>query len=1000
MKPERWQEVKKVLAAALERPPGVRQAYLDQACAEPALRREVESLIAAHEQGHSNFMEQLFVGSSEALKSGTKLGPYEILARIGAGGMGVVYRARDQRLERDVAIKVLPLGLLADQAARKRFRKEALALAKLNHPNIAAVYDVGEQEGTDYLVMECVPGKSLAEEVGPASQPEKEAVALGTQIAAALEEAHEQGIVHRDLKPGNIMVTPKGQVKVLDFGLAKILRETGEFSATESFSQTQNLAGTLPYMAPEQLKGEPADARTDVHALGAVLFELVTGKRPYREDSVPQLTDAILHRQPVTPRALNARVSPELERIILKCLEKERENRYQSAKEIGVDLRRLSGASAVTVAAAAHPVPRRGLVFTLTGALVVALAMAVGGYFYFHRTPKLTERDSIVLADFTNTTGDPVFDGTLRQGLSVQLEQTPFLQLISDDQIGQTLRLMEKPPNTRLIPEVAREVCQRANATTEIEGSIAALGNQYVLGLNAVNCISGETLAGEQVTANGKERVLAALTTAATELRSKLGESRASLERFDVPLNQATTSSLEALKALSSGYQVAGTLGSAAAIPFFKHAIQLDPSFALAYAMLGRMYGDIKETSLSADYTRRAYELRDRTSERENYFISASFNMVVTGNMENAAQTCELWAESYPRSPEPHLFLGGIIYPVLGQYEKAVEEAREAIRSVPDTPLPYYILMYHYTALNRLDEAKATYEQALEHKLNHPSFHTGLYMIAFLQNDPAGMAEQVAWGAGKPGVDDVLLASDADTDGYYGKLMAAREFSRQAMDSAERADKQETAATYSALSDLREALFGNADEARRRVTFGAGSPTGREAEYCAALALAYAGDDRRAQALTDDLGKKFPESTIVQLNYLPTLRAKLALSRGNASEAIESLRAAAPYELGKISGTIFWAALYPIYVRGEAQLAAHEGVEAATEFQKILDHRGVVGNEPIGALAYLGLARAYAIQGDTAKARASYQDFLTLWKDADPDIPILKQAETEYAKLR
>ena len=1000
MTPERWQEVKKALAGALERTPAERRAYLDQACADDSLRREVESLIAAHEQGDSSFMERPVAGNNEALKPGTKLGPYEILSRLGAGGMGVVYRARDARLERDVAIKVLPLGLLADKATRKRFRKEALALAKLNHPNIAAVYDVGEQEGTDYLVMECVPGRSLAEEAGSSSLPEKEAVELGLQIATALEEAHEHGIVHRDLKPGNIMVTPKRQVKVLDFGLAKILRAADDSYSTESFSQARDMAGTLPYMAPEQLRGEPADARTDVHALGAVLFEIVTGQRPYREESVFQLTEAILHRQPVTPRAINARASPELERIILKCLEKERENRYQSAKEIGVDLRRLSAPSVVTVATAVHPASRRRVVLPLASALVVALAVAAGAYFYFHRASKLTEKDSIVLADFTNTTGDPVFDGTLRQGLSVQLEQTPFLQLVSDDQIGQTLRLMEKPPDTRLTPEVAREVCQRTNATTEIEGSIATLGNQYVLGLNAVNCISGETLAGEQVTANGKEKVLAALTTGAAELRSKLGESHASLEKFDVPLSQATTSSLEALKALSSGYQVAGTSGSAAAIPFFKHAIQLDPNFAMAYALLGRMYGDIKETSMSADYTRRAYELRDRTSERENYFIAASFNMVVTGNMEKAAQTCELWAEAYPRSADPHMFLGGIIYPVLGQYEKAVDEGREAMRLNPDAALAYYVLMYHYTAVNRLDEAMATYQQALEHELNHPTFHTGLYMIAFLQNDAAGMAQQVAWGAGKPGVEDVLLALDADTAAYSGRLSAAREFSRQAVDSADRADKTETAATYSALSGLREALFGNADEARQRVALAVGRTTSRDAEYTAALALAYAGDDRKVQVLIDDLDKRFPESTIVQFNYLPTLRAKLAVSRGNASEAIESLRATAPYELGKASGTIYWGALYPIYVRGEAYLAAHQASEAAAELQKILDHRGIVGNEPIGALAHLGLGRAYALEGDTAKARTAYKDFLTLWQDADTDIPVFQQAKAEYAKLQ
>ena len=489
--PERWQEVKKVLAAALERPPEERRAYLDQAFPEPALRREVESLIAAHEQGDTTLMDRPFVGSNETLKAGAKLGPYEILAPLGAGGMGVVYRARDGRLERDVAIKVLSLGLLTDEAARKRFRKEALALAKLNHPNIAAVYDVGEEKGTDYLVMECVPGKSLAEEAGSRPVPEKEAVALGTQIATALEEAHEQGIVHRDLKPGNIMVTPKRQAKVLDFGLARILRPLGEASATESFTQTQNLAGTLPYMAPEQLRGEPADARTDIHALGAVLFEMVTGKRLYQEDSVPQLTDAILHQQPVAPRALNARVSPEMERIILKCLEKERENRYQSAKELGVDLRRLSPPSVATVMAVAGPTSRRRMAVPLAVALLVGLGLAVGGYLYFHRTPKLTEKDSIVLADFTNTTGDPVFDGALRQGLFVQLQQTPFLTVISGDQMTQTLKMMEQPMDARLSPKLAREICQRMSATVEIEGSITALGHQYVLGLDTCELRDG-----------------------------------------------------------------------------------------------------------------------------------------------------------------------------------------------------------------------------------------------------------------------------------------------------------------------------------------------------------------------------------------------------------------------------------------------------------------------------------------------------------------------------
>ena len=495
--------------------------------------------------------------------------------------------------------------------------------------------------------------------------------------------------------------------------------------------------------------------------------------------------------------------------------------------------------------------------------------------------------------------------------------------------------------------------------------------------------------------------MLDALTKTAAEIRSKLGESLGTVQTFDTPLEQATTSSLEALKAFSSGFQGHTTAGDAAAVPFYKQAIELDPSFALAYAWLGLAFNGMGELSMDVECSRKAYELRDRTSAPEKYFIMARFHKVVTGNMEKAEEALQLWIQAYPRAALPHTYLAGAIYPVTAQYEKAVEHGREAVRLSPNFPPSYYVPIRDYISLNRIDEAKATYEQALERKMKSSYFHLALYQISFLQNDSAGMAQQVAASAGKPGLEATLVANEADTAAYSGRLSTAREFSRQAVDSAERAGDKEAAATYSVLSALREALFGNTAEARRRATLEGNRPAGHDLQYASALAWAYAGDDERAQKLTDDLGQRFPEATIVQFNYLPTLRAKLAVRKGNASEALETLRTALPYELGRTTYSSYgWSSLYPVYVRGEAYLAAHQGKEAAAEFEKILGHRGIVLNEHVGALAHLQLGRAYAMQGETAKAKTAYQDFLTLWKDADPDIPILKQAKAEYQKLQ
>ena len=955
--------------------------------------------------------------------------------------MGEVYLAIDTELDRTVAIKILPAALAADTQRLQRFVQEAKAASALNHPHIITIYEIGTTESSRFIATEFIDGDTLRPHIG-AGMKLAEVLEIAIQACSALAAAHSAGIIHRDIKPENIMVRRDGYIKVLDFGLAKLTEPKGSTTDTEAPTKAMvntgagTVMGTANYMSPEQAKGTHVDERTDLWSLGAVLYEMVTGHVPFAGETPTETISLILQKEPAPLVRYTHEVPDELERIATKALTKDREERYQTARDMLIDLRHLkrklevdaeidrtvppelraavstggvpggastaSGAVAATsMASTPHASSAEYIVSEIRrhkkgAALIAALlivALFVAGFFYFSRKRQtLTEKDTVLLADFVNTTGEPVFDGTLKQALAVQLGQSPFLNIFPDDRVNETLRFMGKAPNERITKDVAREICARQGIKAMIVGSIAGLGSHYVVTIEAINAQGGDAIAREQAEAENKEQVLKALGKAASQLREKLGESLGSIKKFDAPIEQATTSSLEALKAFTQGNEQRTAGNQAEAISFYKRAVELDPNFAMAYARLAVAYSNQFQTEVAAQYSQKAYDLRDRVSERERFYISEKYTSYVTGDREETINVLKAWAQSYPNDYIPHNNLAAN-YSLFGQFEDALKEAREAVRLSPNNTTAQGNYVEGFIKLNRFDEARQTLEQTLGQNPERGIYHFYSYELAFIRGDQETMKKDLDWWAKRPKESDPL-EYQAGSTAFYGQWQKSQDFTRRFIEMMLSEDRKENAGQIETYNSFYEAVLGRCQQAKERVPRGVVLSRDRISLGSAAMTLAYCNDLGQAQSFADELQKRFPKDTPTIGVLLPMVRAAMEMNRGNTAQAIEILGRANRFELGNVAG--FWMT----YIRGEIYLRQKAGNEAAADFQKILDHRGIEPASPLYPLAHLGLARASVLGGDTAKARKEYQDFLALWKDADADLPVLQQAKEEYAKLK